>query len=59
MSSTEGLLLEDPEGSKIMLTRIDDAAFTVASELAPGSNAFRMFEDNRAKLRAFLKPLDG
>jgi hypothetical protein len=59
MSATEGLLLEDPEGSKIMLTRIDDAVFTVAAELAPGAVAFRMFEENRAKLRSFLKTLDG
>jgi hypothetical protein len=59
MSATEGLLLEDPEGSKIMITRIDDIVFTVATELAPGANAFRMFEENRAKLRGFLKTLVG
>lgn len=59
MSTTVGLLLTDPEGSKILGTRIDDLVFTFALELAPGSDAFRMFEEDRAKLREFLKPLVG
>ena len=59
MSATAGLLLEDPEGSKIMVTRIDNSVFTVAYELAPGATAFRMFEEDRQKLRSFLTPLDG
>lgn len=59
MTATEGLLLEDPEGSKIMITRIDDIAFTIATELAPGANSFRMFEENRAKCQRFLRTLVG
>lgn len=59
MAQTEGLLLEDPEGTKLLLTRIDDAAFTIAIELAPGSNAYRMFEEDREKLRGFLRKLVG
>ena len=42
-----------------MVTRIDNSVFTVAYELAPGATAFRMFEWDRQKLRAFLTPLDG
>lgn len=57
MTATNGLLLEDPEGSKLMATRIDDVVFTIAFELAPGANAYRMFEDDRNKLREFLRPL--
>ncbi len=38
----------------MMWTRIDDLAIVTAVELAPGSEGFRMFEDDRVKLREFL-----
>jgi hypothetical protein len=53
------LFLEDPEGSKLMATRIDNAAITLAVELA-GPGAFRMFEEDRRRLAEFLAgPLEG
>lgn len=54
MSTTTGLLLTDPAGSKMLGTRIDDLVFTFAFELAPGETEFRVFEDDRVQLRAFL-----
>lgn len=59
MSTTAGILLTDPEGSKLLGTRIDDLVFTFAVALAPGAESFRMFEEDRAKLREFLRPLVG
>lgn len=59
MAATQGLKLEDPEGSIMLLTKIDDLVFTVAYQLAPGAEVFRMFEDTREQLRDFLTPLVG
>ncbi len=59
MSATNALKLEDPEGSIMVLTKVDDLVFTVQYGLAPGAEVFRMFEDNRKQLRAFLTPLAG
>lgn len=58
MSSTEALRLEDPEGSVMILTRIDNLVYTLAIEYA-GPQPFRLFEDDRARLRDFLRGLDG
>lgn len=59
MANVQGLKLEDPEGSVMMLTRVEDLVFTVAYALAPGAEVFRLFEEDRAKLREFLRPLTG
>lgn len=59
MSNVTALKLEDPQGSVMLLTRIDDLVFTVAYSLAPDAEAFRLFEADREKLRAFLRPLAG
>lgn len=59
MSTVQALKLVDPEGSIMVLTRVEDVAFTVAYSLAPGADVFRMFEDDRRKLREFLQPLVG
>lgn len=59
MSATKALKLEDPEGSIMVLTKIDDLVFTVQYGLAEGAEVFRMFEDNRRQLRDFLTPLVG
>lgn len=58
-SSVELLRLVDPEGSVLIVGKVGDAAYTLGLELADPSQPFRMFEDNRAKMRAFLRPLVG
>ena len=62
MSSVQVLKLEDPEGSVILVSRIDDAAYTlVVGNVALDDDGnplpFRMFEDNRRQLRDFLRAL--
>ena len=61
MSAHQALKLEDPEGSVMLVTRIDDAAYTlqIAPALDEAGNQlpFRMFEDNRQQLRDFLRAL--
>ena len=59
MTATDALRLEDPEGSVQVWTKIDDLVFVMHLQLAPGAKGFRMFEDSRKKLRAFLTPLVG
>jgi hypothetical protein len=59
MAAVKALKLVDPDGSVMVLTKIDDLVFTVAYELAEGAGVFRLFEDTRAELRAFLTPLAG
>ena len=54
MITLVSLLLEDPEGSKLMLTRKDETTFTAAYDLAPGAETFQMLAPNRQRLRAFL-----
>jgi hypothetical protein len=41
----------------MVVNRIDDAAYTIGITYA-SDNPFRMFEDDRARLRAFLQALD-
>lgn len=53
MSSKEAIVLEDPNGSKIMVTRFDDIAFAISVEVVD-DQPFRLFEDTRAKLHSFL-----
>ena len=61
MSTVQALKLEDPEGSVLLVTRIDDAAYTL--QIAPAIDEagdqlpFRMFEDSRKQLRDFLRSL--
>lgn len=57
MASNQGIQLIDPEGTELNVARIDDSVF-VATINPPGS-VFRMFEENREHLRAFLRPLIG
>lgn len=56
MAVNQAIQLIDPEGTELMVVRIDDAAFTWTIT-PPG--VFRMFEDNREKLKSFLRPLIG
>lgn len=59
MSAAEALRLEDPNGSVILLNRIDDVVFTVSTSFV-GDAPFRMFEADRVKIRKFLAvPLNG
>lgn len=58
MTSYQALQLTDPEGSVMVVTRIDDAAYTIGVTYS-GESPFRMFETDRARLRAFLQELDG
>jgi hypothetical protein len=58
MAATSALRLEDAEGSVMIVTRVEDLVFTVSVQYA-GDAPFRMFEEDRAKLREFLKPLIG
>lgn len=53
------LRLEDPEGAVLRVARIDNSVY--ALELAPviPGEPFRLFEEDRAKLRSFLTGLDG
>lgn len=62
MSSVQALKLEDPEGSVLVVTRIEDAAYTlVIGNIATDDDGnplpFRLFEDNRQQLRDFLRSL--
>lgn len=52
------LQLEDPEGSRLIVTRIDDSVYAIAVDLATDA-PFRLFEEDRDKLRTFLRPLAG
>lgn len=58
MAAVTALRLEDPEGSVMVVTRIDDLVYTLSVEYA-GPQPFRLFEDDRSKLREFLRALDG
>lgn len=55
--AVEGLKLTDPNGAVLQIMRVEDLAFAISLELAT-DEPFRMYEDDRAKLRAFLRPLD-
>lgn len=56
----EALRLEDPNGSVLLLTRIDNAAFTVSYQPGNDGEPYRGFEADRAKICEFLAgPLDG
>lgn len=59
MTSYQALQIEDPEGSVMVVTRVDDTAYTIGITYTAPGTPFRMFEDDRARLRAFLDPLDG
>lgn len=62
MSTTEGLRLVDGDGSVLLVSKIDDLAYTL--HLAPALDEagnplpFRMFEEDRQQLRQFLRALD-
>jgi hypothetical protein len=58
MAATSALRLVDLEGSVMIVTRIEDLVFIISVQYA-GDAPFRMFEEDRAKLREFLKPLVG
>lgn len=55
--ATELIRLVDPNGSVLIVGKLDGLVYTLGLELA-GDEPFRMFEDNRAVLRGFLKPLE-
>lgn len=61
MSNVQALKLEDPEGSVILVTRVEDIAYTIV--LAPALDEdgnplpFRLFETDREQLRSFLRSL--
>jgi hypothetical protein len=61
VSSVQALKLEDPEGSVLLVTRIDDVVYTfnLSPALDESGNVlpFRMFDDNRQQLRDFLRAL--
>ena len=61
MSAVQALKLEDAEGGVLLVTRIDDAAYTLALQPALDEDGnplpFRMFEENRGQLRDFLRAL--
>lgn len=57
--AVQGLELEDPLGSKMQFLRVGNLAIACSIELA-ADEPFRMFEDDRARLAAFLRePLEG
>lgn len=58
MTSYQALQLQDPEGSVMVVTRVDDAAYTIGVTYS-SDQPFRMFEADRKTLRSFLEPLDG
>ena len=59
MTSLQALQLTDPEGSVMVVNRIDTAAITIGITYT-SEHPFRMFETDRARLVAFLaEPLDG
>lgn len=58
MSAVEALKLEDPEGSVMVITRVENAVYTIGITYS-SNRPFRLFEDDRAKVRAFLRALDG
>lgn len=62
MSTVQALKLEDPEGSVLIVTRIEDAAYTltignIATDDDGNPLPFRLFEEDRGKLRDFLRAL--
>jgi hypothetical protein len=63
VSSNEALKLEDADGSVMLVNRIEDLVYTmvIAEVVDEHGNPlpFRMFEDDREKLRRFLRPLSG
>lgn len=63
MSTTEALRLVDGDGSVLVVNKIDDLAYTlmIAPALDEAGNPlpFRMFEEDRQKLRQFLRSLEG
>jgi hypothetical protein len=63
VSTTEGLRLVDGDGSVLLVSKIDDLAYTlaIAPTLDEDGNPlpFRMFEEDRQKLRQFLRSLSG
>lgn len=59
MTAMQVLQLEDPEGSIMRISRIDNSVYAVAVAAAVPDEPFRLFEADRAKLRAFLTGLDG
>jgi hypothetical protein len=63
MSAVQALKLEDADGSVMLVTRVEDLAYTlvIAPMLDEAGNPlpFRMFEDDRRKLKDFLRSLDG
>lgn len=53
------LQIEDPEGSILRVSRIDNTVYAIeVAPVLPGE-PFRLFEEDRAKLRSFLTGLDG
>lgn len=63
MSTTEVLRLVDGDGSVLLVSKIDDLAYTlmIAPALDEAGNQlpFRMFEEGRQNLRQFLRTLEG
>jgi hypothetical protein len=63
VSTTEALRLVDGDGSVLVVSKIDDLAYTLM--IAPAADEdgnplpFRMFEEDRQKLRQFLRSLNG
>lgn len=59
MSGTEALRLEDPDGSVMLVQRVEGLGLVFSIQAAEGSPGFRMFEDDREKLTQIMRPLDG
>lgn len=57
MATNQGIQLVDPEGTELNIARIDDAVFVAT--ITPAGAIFRMFEEDREKLKSFLRPLIG
>jgi hypothetical protein len=58
VTTHQALQITDPEGSVLVVARVADAVYTIDLAYSSGE-PFRLFEADRAKLRAFLDPLDG
>lgn len=59
MTAEQALLLTDPEGSRMLVHRVDDIGYTIAVEQA-GPGPFRLLEDaDVQRLRSFFRPLVG
>lgn len=58
MTALEALQLEDPEGSVMVISRVENSVYTVGITYS-SNQPFRLFEDDRAKVRDFLRALDG